>query len=180
MAEATSRKRRYERTVYGSLAYDLTAEEFFPDSTYEEPEIFSRPEVEEEVRVRAVPRVQQALAPTAILGFACAAVMLVFTLMAQIQLTQISDETMGLQTALSELELEQTRLLIDYESAFNLTEIEEYATGVLGMQKPRSDQVFYVDGSAPDKAEVLGKAEEGGSLTDRFSDLLTSLGDFFN
>lgn len=180
MAEATSKKRRYENTVYGSLAYDLTAEAFFPDSTYEEPDIFSKPKVEEEVRVKAVPRVQQALAPTAILGFACAAVMLVFTLLAQIQLTQISDEAMKLQSALSELELEQARLLIDYESAFNLTEIEEYAMNALGMQKPRSDQVFYVDGSAPDKAEILQNTDEGGNLTDRFSDLLTSLGEFFN
>ena len=175
MAEVAT-NRYGNTTTYGNLAYDFTTTEtFYPDNTYAEPEVGSKPEVKEEVQ--ALPRVRQSFAPTALVGFACAAVMVVFLLMAQIQLVEVSDQTAQLKTALSELQLEQARLLIGYESAFNLTEIEEYAIDVMGMQKPRSDQVFFIDGAAPDKANILQSEKEENGLLDRFSDMIASLGD---
>jgi len=178
MQETAVYRRKYENTVYGSLAYDLAAEEFFPEGSYAEQEVISRPETEENAQVQALPRVRQSVAPTALVGFACAAVMLVFSLMAQVQLTAVSNETVRLQSQLSELQVEQVRLLISYESAFNLTEIEEYAIEKLGMQKPRNDQVFYVEGAASDKAVILQETDNGNGLMDRFSDMIASLGDF--
>ena len=175
MAE-TARDRFENTTIYGSLAYDLTTTEtFYPDNTYAEPEVVSAPEVKEEVQ--ALPRVRQSFAPTALVGFACAAVMVVFLLMAQIQLVEVSDQTAQLKSELSMLQLDQARLLIGYESAFNLTEIEEYAIDVMGMQKPRSDQVFFIDGAAPDKANIILNEKAENGLLDRFSDMIASLGD---
>lgn len=183
MARINTYDREFENRVYGSLAYDLTttsAEEFYQEEIYEQQEAAPAPVVEERTRTNAMPVVKQSLAPTAVVGFICAAVLIVFVLMAQIQLSQISNETANLQSSLSELTTERDKLLVAYESAFNLTEIEEYATGVLGMQKPRSDQVFYVDGSAPDRAVVLQSAEGEYGLLDRFSDMIASLGEFFS
>lgn len=72
----------------------------------------------------------------AVLGFAIAAVLIVFSLVARVQLSQASAQVSALEDQYAELQEQQTRLRIDYESAFNLTEIEDYAIHELGMQKP--------------------------------------------
>jgi cell division protein FtsL len=181
MANSTARARYGQGAVYGSLAYDFSNPDLYPELDYSRPlDIPAPPQTRERVVTKAMPRTRQRIAPTAILGFACAAVMLVFALMAQIQLTAVSDETAQLETKLAELETEQTKLLIGYESAFNLTEIEEYAIGTLGMQKPRSDQVFYIEGGAPDKAVILETAQtEEQNLLDRIGSIVSGIGEYF-
>ena len=75
---------------------------------------------------------------------------------------------------------QQTRLRIDYESAFNLTEIEDYAIHELGMQKPRSDQLYYISSDATDTAVVLDQnAAEPLSLADRLGDFFSSILEYF-
>ena len=115
----------------------------------------------------------------ALLGFGIAAVLLVFSLMARIQLIAVTDGTVELESQLSELQTENAKLQIAYESAFNLTEIEDYATRVLGMQQPRSDQVYYVNGTAVDRAEVMVEQTGEQRLSDRFDDLIASVGEYF-
>ena len=85
---------------------------------------------------------------------------------------------MALETRLQELKTEQTKLRIRYESAFNLAEIEEYASSELGMQKPNANQIAYIDTSAPDKAVVIEDGSETG-FVDRVSDFLSGLGAYF-
>ncbi len=176
----------YYTPVNGSLAYDLgtiaPAREWDRER-YREPErkvvIPAPPVVKERVATRAKVKTQQSVAPLAIVGFICAAVLLVFTLMAKIQLTVVTDEAVKLETQLAELELAQNRLLIDYESVFNRTEIEEYATTVLGMQRPREEQITYLNTSVPDKAVVLEHDSDTNSFTDRLSDMFGFLGEYF-
>lgn len=170
--------------IFGSAAYDLADADFVERLPLEsETEVSAPPAAEESADVGVVrataARASQAIAPFSIIGFACAAVLMVFMLMSYIRLTQISEQSVELERRLSELEVEQTRLLIDYESAFNMTEIEEYATNILGMQKPRSDQVFYVDGSAPDRAEIIQDETQTGAAAGALSELLGLLGEYF-
>ena len=118
--------------------------------------------------------VAEGCSPLAVLGFAIAAVLIVVSLVARVQLSQASAEVSALENQYTQLQEQQTRLRIDYESAFNLTEIEDYAIHELGMQKPRSDQLYYISGDATDTAVVLDQnAAEPLSLADR-------LGDFFS
>ncbi len=168
--------------IYGSVAYDFGNVDFAEEFPVErEVEVAAPPRVEEKTESKARPALHtaQAIAPFSIIGFVCAAVLMVFMLMSYIRLTEVSEKSVDLERQLSELAVEQTRLLIDYESAFNMTEIEEYATSVLGMQKPRSDQVFYVDGSAPDKAEIIEDETQKSGVLGMFDDLLESLGEYF-
>lgn len=72
----------------------------------------------------SVPTPKQAIAPLAVLGFAIAAVLIVVLLVARVQLSQASAEVSALEDQYTQLQEQQTRLRIDYESAFNLTEIE--------------------------------------------------------
>ena len=180
MASPASRKRNTAR-MDGIAAYDLrsnAAEEYLYSAPVELPHA---PRTTEAVVPESVPTPKQAIAPLAVLGFAIAAVLIVISLVARVQLSQASAEVSALEDQYAELQEQQTRLRIDYESAFNLTEIEDYAIHELGMQKPRSDQLYYISSSdAADTAVVLDQsAAEPLSLADRLGDFFSSILEYF-
>ncbi|MEF2648534.1 MAG: cell division protein FtsL [Oscillospiraceae bacterium] len=165
----------------GNAAYDLrsnAAEEYLYSAPVELPHA---PRTTEAVVPESVPTPKQAIAPLAVLGFAIAAVLIIVSLVARVQLSQASAEVSALEDQYAELQEQQTRLRIDYESAFNLTEIEDYAIHELGMQKPRSDQLYYISSSdAADTAVVLDQsAAEPLSLADRLGDFFSSILEYF-
>ena len=180
MASPDSRKRNTAR-MDGNAAYDLrsnAAEEYLYSAPVELPHA---PRTTEAVVPESVPTPKQAIAPLAVLGFAIAAVLIVISLVARVQLSQTSAEVSALEDQYAQLQEDQTRLRIDYESAFNLTEIEDYAIHELGMQKPRSDQLYYISSSdATDTAVVLDQnAAEPLSLADRLGDFFSSILEYF-
>ena len=182
MAEAA--KRRYgEGAVYGSLAYDFDYPEVYSGEEYAQPRTApARPKTAEKThtatRTRYAVRTKQSIAPTAILGVLVAAFLMISGITAQVQLLAVSNQSVELQTKLEELKVRQAKLRIGYESAFNLAEIEEYATETLGMQKPNANQIAYIDTSSPDKAVVVDDGS-GDNFVDRVSDFLTGLGAYF-
>ena len=179
---AAAARKSYGGAVYGSLAYDLNHPELFEDERYARPREKAKAEPQAKPRVatrsRRAVHTRQAIAPTAILGLLVAAFLLVSGITAQVQVLSVSGESVELENRLNELREEQTKLRIRYESAFNLAEIEEYAIGSLGMQKPNANQIAYIDTSAPDKAVVVGQGS-GDGFVDRVSDFLTGLGAYF-
>ena len=180
MASPASRKRNTAH-MDGNAAYDLrsnAAEEYLYSAPVELPHA---PRTTEAVVPESVPTPKQAIAPLAVLGFAIAAVLIIVSLVARVQLSQASAEVSALEDQYAELQEQQTRLRIDYESAFNLTEIEDYAIHELGMQKPRSDQLYYISSSdATDTAVVLDQsAAEPLSLADRLGDFFSSILEYF-
>jgi cell division protein FtsL len=176
---AKPKKNRYgQNAVNGSLAYDYDNPALYPEYEYGKPlDIPERPRVREEVVPKTEVLTKQSISLLAVFGFAAAAVLLVFSLMARIQFTQVSAETAKLESQLSELTEEQSKLTIAYESALNLTDIEDYAINTLGMQKPRADQVRYVSSSAQDKAEILNGTD--GTDSNKASDIVDSLREYF-
>lgn len=137
------------------------------------------PVVEEQTATRSKVKNGQAISPVAVIGLMCSAVLLVFMLMARIQFTKVSDKAVALEQQLSDLKVEQTRLLIDYETVFNMTEIEDYATSVLGMQRPRDEQIYYLNSSIPDKAVIIEESDDEKSPIDRLLDMIASIGEYF-
>ena len=85
--------------------------------------------------------VAERCSPLAVLGFAIAAVLIVVSLVARVQLSQAAAEVSALEDQYTQLQEQQTRLRIDYDSAFNLPQIQDYANHELGKQKPRSDHL---------------------------------------
>lgn len=167
--------------VNGSIAYDLGRPDLWPEYDYgQDVSIPDAPELDEEVVASRSAASAQAISPTAVLGFAIAAVLLVLSLFARIQLTQLSDECVALESSLAALNDTNTKLRIAYESEFNMTEIEDYAVGTLGMLKPRSNQIYYVSSSVQDHAVVLGAAAEDVSFADRLGDFLSSFTSYFH
>jgi len=167
MAEYSTYKSRY---VTGSAAYDFDEMEAFPEYAPErEIEIPVARKLRDEVVSAPKTADSQAISPVAILGFALVAVLMVFSLFARAQLSQVSLQVVEQQTALEELAAEKQKLLVQYEFAFNLAEIEDYAIQELGMQQPRSEQIYYISSGVADKAEIITPAGSESGLQKVFS-----------
>lgn len=172
---AEPRRRYYD----DSLAYEITQpveEEYFysvdPDDLPEAPEL-------ETPVAEALPVPRQSVAPGAIFGALVAAVMVVFLMMAQVRMSIANKDVLALENQVKALQAEQDDLEIRYETAFNLTELEDYAVNELGMQKPRSDQIFYVNGAGEDRTEILDEAARQSSWADRIGDFLCRIAEYF-
>ena len=183
MAAPVNNAKYGANTVYGSLAYDYGKAETYRERMERPVErqviIPAPPRIREQVKTSAQVKTKQSVAPLAIIGYVCAAILVVFSLMAKVQLTEVTDSSAQLEQQLGELDVAQNRLLINYEKAFNLTEIEEYATTQLGMQRPRDEQVFYLENTVSDKAVILSGEDDKVSFGDRVFDSLSSLAEYF-
>ena len=167
--------------VFGSLAYDFNNPELYREEySTAQPQVRPREETRTRVRTRArtAVKTKQSIAPMSILGVLAAAFLIVTAILAQAQIVGISSKSVALQQELAQLEEQQAKLRIDYESAFNMAEIEDYAIHTLGMQKPRANQIYYIDTSSPDKAVVIADSENTG-FVDRVSDLLSGAIEYF-
>ena len=185
MAAAATQRRYGQGAVFGSLAYDFNNPELYgEDYAVAEPVAAPRPRTltqtrtQVHTRARAVVHTRQSIAPMSIVGMVAAAFLVVIAILAQAQIVGISSDSVALQNQLTELEEQQSKLRIAYESAFNMAEIEDYAIHTLGMQRPRADQIFYIDTSSPDKAVVVADGANDG-FVDRVSDYLSGTLSYF-
>ena len=152
----------HRATTYGSAAYDLNPlrrgafappYEIPTERPAEKPEAI--PQTKTKTKTREKRDSAQSLSMLSIAGFVLAAALLVLSLLANVQLTDVSAQTTQLQAQLSALEEEEKQLLIAYENTFNLTEVERYATGVVGMSRASEDQVITLNTEKADKAVIL-------------------------
>ena len=185
MAASAAKTKYGQGAVYGSLAYDFNHPELYQEEYSAAPERVARPkprtQTQTKVHTRARPAVhtKQSIAPASIAGMLIAAFLCAIAIMAQAQLVGISADSVSLQSELEQLEEQQAKLKIRYESAFNMSDIEDYAIKSLGMQKPQADQIYYIDTSAPDKAVVIAGEEESG-FVDSVSDFLSGFTAYFH
>lgn len=110
----------------------------------------------------------------AVFGFMTVAVMLVFVLLLQIRYEEVRSEAVQLQAQLQELTELERRLRIEYEDAFDVTRVEDYATNVLGMTKPAStSRAGTIQAPALDRAQVVAEnAPEQSRLSAFISSVL--------
>ncbi len=173
---AAVREMRYQRSgaVVGNLAFDLDREVREHELRHAgEParrrEIAAQPTP----KVRSVSHVQvrqrQKLSPTAVLGSAAVAVLAVMMLLCYVQLTGLSGDVVALRSELKQLQTENVTLTAQYEQMYDLATVKEAAESA-GMAKPNSGQVFYIDLSDGDSAQVYTHQSPGV-----LSRILTSL-----
>ncbi len=162
--------------VDGTMAYDFSNPALYPDEeVYSEPvrrpgrkqrardQQWIREDVRTETGAETVRHI--GISPLSLLGAAVAVVLLTMVLLAQIRLTDISSSAAALEDQIEALETERDKLTVEYESIFNLKDVEEQAVEVLGMQEPDSEQIYYLTGVASaDKAVVVTRQQ-----TDMFS-----------
>ena len=96
---------------------------------------------------------------TAIFGFAAIISLIVAILLANVNYVALADSVMSLQSDIEELSAEEKKLQLKYEEAFDINEIEQYATDNLNMSKPAEDQKTQMRYIQRDKGEILENDE---------------------
>jgi len=189
MYAGEARTMKYASATFGSLAYDLgtAAPREVPQAP---PVAVPRPKTkrevkrEEKIKLDALPRTRArsarvAVSPFTAVGFAVAAVLLFLVVMGYVQMAAISYESAQLQQELAELNEEEARLRIKYESTFDLDKIEQFAVNELGMVPAANSQVYYINSSAPDKAEILRGNTESGGIFENLTAFLSRVVEYF-
>lgn len=167
MAASTQRRtRRYE--THGSMAYQpQAASERLERGALPArgPQRVGRPKVQPRMRPVSRPQVevrpQEAVAPFAILGFLAVAVCALLLVMTSARLAVVRDETVGLRTALAELQDQERTLRTQYELAFDLAEIQRQMTADGSMVKASPSQTVYLDLSEQDNVVYYEASREG-------------------
>lgn len=175
--------------VDGTLAYDFSNPGYYQEEeAYELPKkrparkgakAREREWIKEDTRSKAEARAEargaQGISPLTLLGALLITVLLTMMLLAQIQLTDISDSAAQLERQISTLELEQDKLTVEYETIFNLKYVEEYATTFLGMQEPDIEQIFYLTGVAAADRAVVVTQQQADMFSLGLEDMLSSI-----
>ena len=181
--------------VDGTLAYDFSNPEIYqPEEEVIQDEPKRRPRRKEKLQPRewvredvrpdgkeeAAAKNRQGFSLVSLLGGAVVVVMLTMMLLAQIRLTDISDTAAKLERQIDQLETQRNKLTVEYESIFNLEDVEERAVNVLGMQEPDNEQIYYLTGVASaDRAEVVTK-QDADMFSLGLADILSSIKAYFS
>lgn len=175
--------------VDGTLAYDFGHPDLQPQKeVYETPRRQKKTQpktqewIKEDVQIAEETAVRRkaGLSPLSAIGFVCAVLLLAMMLLAQIQLLDISSTTVELENQIQELRGQRDKLTAEYETVFNLKDVEEYAVGVLGMQEPVDSQISYLTGvSAEDKALII-TPEETNMFSQGLEDIVASVKAYFD
>jgi hypothetical protein len=176
MAEA-ARKIRY--SSYDSVAYDPAFETGFgfpSEGVVVQPRVLPREHTVARPKVELRPAGQVSI--FAVAGFLAVALFAVMVLMSYVKLNAISDEVVNLRSQYTQLKNEESRLLAQYELAFDLKSIEAAVTSDGRMVKPQSSQVYYMDLSGNDSVEVFEQETPTDALGNTFEVLLAKAGEY--
>ena len=183
---AVNRRRRTTGySTYGSVAYAPTYDGNAARVPRREEELHRAPAPQPKKPVRRHERAQVevrqagAVAPFAVVGFLAVAVFAALLVTSYAQLTVANDEMVSLRRQLTSLEAENTVLSAQYEKVFDLATIQA-AVGDT-MVRPTSDQVVYIDLSAPDTVTVFqGEGASGlKSILQGVGDILDGIIEYF-
>ena len=186
---ATYRRRNTTTySTYGSVAYAPVYEGNTVRAPRREEELRRPPaprpkqreQVHRHVRARVEVRPVGAVAPFAVIGFLAVAIFAAMLVTSYAQLTVANDEMVSLRRELSDLQSENVTLSAQYEKVFDLATIQE-AVGDT-MVRPTSDQVVYIDLSAPDTVTLYQETELNAglqSLTEGVKELFGGILEYF-
>ena len=165
-----------EDYVYGSA---VPAVEIFEGPAYAPPETAQSGEkAAAEVRPSATVYTASGVSLFAVFGSVFAAVLMVFVMLAQISFNEMTGEIVRLGAQLSQLNEQEKRLEIAFESVVDMKEVEMYARDVLGMSKPDPSQGAIIQSVLPDRVEIIG--DDGARDTLRgLGAFISSLTEYF-
>ena len=158
------------RPIFGSAA---------PQIELPEPEVLERPQEKVSIRTKTKTAAKQGISLFAVAGWASVIVLAVALLMSYVELNTIANESYELREELEALQIEETKLQIEYESTFRLDEVEEYATNMLGMVSAGNDQVKYLSNRAVDQAVILDTNGVETGISASLKSLFTTIAEYF-
>jgi cell division protein FtsL len=113
------------------------------------------------------------------IGFVVIAVMMIFVLLAHVRYAEVTNETVKLQTQMTTLNEQERKLQIAYVNAFDINQVEQYATNQLGMSQPAESQIGTISVTAQDKAVVADTHQENVVASESIGTFLASLVAYF-
>ncbi len=158
------------RPILGSAA---------PQLDVPQPEVTERPKERVSIRTKTKAVSQQGISLFAVAGWACMIVLAVALLMSYIELNTLANQSYELREELEVLQIEETKLQIEYESTFRLDEVEEYATNMLGMVRAGNDQIKYLSNRAEDQAVILDTNNVETGFSASLKSLFTTIAEYF-
>lgn len=174
-------------STYGSVAYAPVYDGTAVRAPRREEELRRAPapypkhrqQVRKRERARAEVRQAGAVAPFAVVGFLAVIIFAAMLMTSYAQLTVANDEMVSLRRELSALKSDNATLTAQYEKVFDLATIQEVVGDT--MVRPTSEQVVYIDLSAPDTVTVYqGGGSSGlGSLLGGIGDIFDSIIEYF-
>lgn len=183
MAEAVKRRPdQYSapNATYGNVAYDLgyTGAARHPQRGGSEV-LRPQPRVRQRAHslTRPVVRVREAgqVSPFAVIGFLAVGIFATLLLLSYVRLTVTADNVASLKTELAALEDEHTKLLAQYELAYDLNSIEAQVTSNGSMVKPEAGQIFTLDLSEPDSVVRYSDATQAETAAAGVQEELSAL-----
>ena len=111
----------------------------------------------------------------AIFGSLFVGVLMIFAILAQINYNEVADQTTKLKGQLRNLEEQERRLEITFESVVDMKEVERYARDVLGMSKPDAEQVTVIQDIQQDTAEIVDSSAGNDNALHGFGSFISSL-----
>ena len=175
-ARATREREYAVNNVYGNLAFNIygsggAAVREVPDAGAREREAQEAREREREARRERTAahneaveqaRRAQSVSAAGVLGVALCAVFMVLVILSYVRLNSISTEISQLSGEIETLEIEETRLKVEYERAFNLNAVKEYAVSQLGMVRLTEANTVVVTMNREDRTQVLAEDDSAG------------------
>jgi len=158
------------RPIFGSAA---------PQLDIPEPEVVERPRERVSIRTKTKTATQQGISLFAVAGWVSMIVLAVALLMSYIELNTIANESYELKEKLEVLQIEETKLQIEYESYFRPDDIEEYATNMLGMVRADNDQIKYLSNRAEDQAVMMAGSNVETGISASLKSLFTTIAEYF-
>ena len=158
------------RPIFGSAA---------PQIDIPEPEVRERPQEKVSIRTKTKTAAKQGISLFAVAGWASVIILAVALLMSYVELNTIANESYELREELEALQIEETKLQIEYESTFRLDEVEEYATNMLGMVRAGNNQVKYLSNRAVDRAVILDTNSVETGMSASLKSLFTTIAEYF-
>ena len=155
MADQVRRRRRYD--PYRNVSYSYDGSAVRVSDPVEAPRPAPRPrksarrQAEYQTRPQVEVRPAGKVAPFAVGGFLCVAVMAVLILLSFVELSTISQDMVALDGRITELRSEEASLRARYELAYDLGAIEKNVTADGSMARPQEGQMVYVSLAEPDR-----------------------------
>ena len=107
------------------------------------------------------------------------AAVVVATLFSYAHLVMVNDQVVGLRSELSQLQTEQTKLLAEYELAYDLQEIETQMLNSGQMNKIQSWQSYTLELSEPDQVEYFQDSSFRGDLKEIARQVIQAVREYF-
>lgn len=180
MAENQRNRRGFAPVMNDSLARDLSRQRQTASrgsaAPQQTPDV--RPGAETEIQYGLAYR-RMAFVPTAAALFAVAMFLFVTVVQTRVEISHLNREIYTLERDITVASEEHDALEIRYESAFNFTELEDYAVLNLGMQRPRDEQIYSLSSSSSDHAVAVAEQNRSHGMLDRASDFFAELRSYF-